>query len=195
MAAAQRLQTAVRAAAPGPAGSEDIAEMIALPAGTGISDADFKTAMRQIASSVAIVTARHGEVRNGLTATAVCSVTATPPTMLVCVNREASAEKLIRASGAFAINFLADAQHKVARLFSTSKLAPEDRFTDARWLTLKTGSPVLDNSIASFDCEVDSCITAGSHNVYFGRIVAVTSLDQDGLLYRDGLFRRLEAAE
>lgn len=160
-----------------------------------IGDADFKMAMRQVASSVAIVTASSGKVRNGLTATAVCSVTASPPTMLVCVNRDASADKLIAARGAFAINFLTDEQHGVARLFSTSKLAPEERFGEGTWRSLVTGAPVLDGSVASFDCVVADRIIAGTHHVYFGRIVAVTSLDQHGLLYRDGAFRRLAAID
>jgi flavin reductase len=173
--------------------AEEMAEMIIFR--NGITEADFKIAMRQITASVAVVTAQSGDVRNGLTATAVCSVTANPPTMLVCVNRDASAEKLIDASGAFAINFLADQQHEVARLFSTPKLEPEDRFADSNWVNLSTGSPVLEGAVASFDCQVHSRIVAGTHHVYFGRIVAVVSLDQDALLYRDGSFRRLEAVE
>ena len=170
-----------------------MARTIGLPARPEFDVADFKAANRQVASSVAIVTARHGGVRNGLTATAVCSVTADPPTMLVCVNRGASAETLIEASNAFAINFLGDDQHRVARLFSTSKLAPEERFAEGRWITQETGSPVLEGAVATFDCVVEQRLLTGSHHVYIGRVVAVTSIDHDSLVYRDGQFRRLAA--
>ena len=77
-----------------------------------VDETEFKAAMRQVTSSVAVVTASFGNLRNGLTATSVCSVTMEPPTMLVCVNRKARADALIAESRAFAINILADAQHK-----------------------------------------------------------------------------------
>lgn len=163
------------------------------PGEGGITEAEFKTAMRQVVSSVAVITARSGKLRNGLTATAVCSVAADPPTMLVCINRSASAETIIAETGAFAINFLTEDQHRIARLFSTSKLSPEERFAEGKWLSMATGSPVLEGAVASFDCRVDDRVVSGTHHIYFGRVVAASSLDQEALLYRDGSFRRLAA--
>ena len=153
---------------------------------------DFKLGMRQVVSSVAIVTSRAGGERNGLTATAVCPVSVEPPTMLVCVNRNASAEAVIAESGCFAVNFLTEEQHGIARLFSTPKLSAERRFAEGTWLTMVTGSPVLDGAAASFDCEVTERIASGSHHIYIGRVVALVSVDRDALLYRDGQFRKLE---
>jgi flavin reductase len=168
-------------------------EPVVLPASVGmIADADFRTAMRQVASSVAVITARSGEMRNGLTATAVCSVSASPPTMLVCVNKAATADQLIAASGAFAINYLAENQHQIARLFSTAKLDAEARFGEGVWLGLETGSPILAGTAASFDCRVQSRISMSTHHIYLGSVVAVASLDEAPLLYRDGNFRRLQ---
>lgn len=196
MAIAQNAPPVLRSpiqARPRAPGAERMSETIEMPASDSVSEADFKTAMRQVTSSVAVITARSGKMRNGLTATAVCSVSAEPPTMLVCINRNATAEGLIAESGAFAINFLADEQHKVARLFSTSKLSPEERFADGRWISLETGSPVLDGAVATFDCRVVEKVPSGTHHIYFGRVVGVTSLDEEALLYRDGSFRRLAA--
>ena len=170
-----------------------MADRVVLPeSGDVVDESVFKAAMRQVASSVAIVTVRIRGRCNGLTATAVCSVAASPPTMLVCVNRSASAEPLIEEAGAFAINFLSDRQHAIARLFSTARLPPDERFSEGRWGRLETGAPVLEGAAASFDCRVESKIVSGTHHIYLGRVVAVTSLEQDVLLYRDGSFRRLE---
>lgn len=160
-----------------------------LPAGIG--EAEFKMAMRQVASSVAVITSRAGSRINGLTATAVCSVSASPPVLLVCVNKGASAEAIIAESGVFAVSFLTQEQHPVARLFSTRKLSAEERFGEGLWQQKVTGAPVLDGALASFDCVVENCIASGTHSIYFGRIVAAESLDQEGLIYRDGSFRRL----
>jgi flavin reductase (DIM6/NTAB) family NADH-FMN oxidoreductase RutF len=172
---------------------EASAEAIDMRASESITDDEFKTVMRQVVSSVAIVTARSGKTRNGLTATAVCSVSAEPPMMLVCVNRRATAENLIAESGAFAINVLTEDQHPIARLFSTSKLGADERFGEGNWVSLVTGAPVLDGAAAAFDCQVQERIVSGTHHVYIGRVVAAASLDQHALLYRDGLFRKLAA--
>jgi flavin reductase len=174
-------------------GDRQLAEKAAMPE-IPVGDAEFRLAMRQVASSVAIVTARFGHERNGLAATAICPVTATPPTMLACIDRGAPPASLIEASGAFAINFLADRQHAIARLFSTERLSPDERFAAGSWGHLETGSPVLEDCVASFDCVVTSRVAAGTHDVYLGRIVALTSLHQDVLIYCDGSFRRLEPA-
>jgi flavin reductase (DIM6/NTAB) family NADH-FMN oxidoreductase RutF len=160
-----------------------------------VPDREFKVGMRQIASPVAIVTSRAGAIRNGLTATAVCSVSAEPPTMLVCINRNASAEAIIAESGHFAINFLTEDQHNIARLFSKSKLDADERFGEGSWLSMVTGSPILDGAVASFDCEVEAKIPSASHHIYIGRVVAVTSNCQNVLLYRDGMFRKLALSD
>lgn len=157
-----------------------------------VDAAEFRLAMRQIALPVAVITARHGDVRTGMTATAISSVSAEPPTMLVCVNRSASADKIIAESGAFAINMLTDAHHPVARLFSAPVIASDEAYAESEWQEMVTGAPVLSDAVAVFDCAVESCFSSGSHAIYVGRVVGVASLPQDVLLYRDGLFRRLQ---
>jgi flavin reductase len=160
-----------------------------------VPEHEFKLGMRQVTSPVAVVTSRSGRMRNGLTATAICSVCADPATILVCVNRNASAEALIADSGSFAVNFLTEEQHNIARLFSKSKLHPDERFAEGTWVSMTTGAPVLEGAAASFDCKVVQCLEEGTHHIYIGRVVAVASMDTDTLLYRDGLFRRLAQVE
>jgi flavin reductase len=58
---------------------EASAEAIDMRVNESVTDDEFKTVMRQVVSSVVIVTARSGKIRNGLTATAICSVSADPP--------------------------------------------------------------------------------------------------------------------
>lgn len=156
-----------------------------------VSEDQYKHAMRRVVSPVAVVTACHGETCNGLTATAICSATTEPPTVVVCVNRQARALGLIEASGAFAVNFLSDLQSDLARRFSTHGLAGEERFALGTWTSLETGAPVLDASVSSFDCRLDGVVAQGTHQILFGRVVAVTSTEHDALLYRDGFFRRV----
>jgi flavin reductase len=156
-----------------------------------VSRDDFRSVMRQVISSVAIVTAGSGEVRNGLTATAICSVSVDPPTMLVCVNQQATADQLISETGAFAVNYLAEDQDDIARLFSTPKLSADQRFAQGRWEPLVTGALVLSNAVAAFDCMVQEKIAFGTHHIFIGRVLAAISRDKHALLYRDGSFRKI----
>lgn len=157
----------------------------------GISEAEFRTAMRQVTASVAVITAANGESGNGLTATSVCPVALEPPTLLVCVSDDAPALPVITASGSFAVNFLTEDQHQVARLFSTQKLDAGARFAGGDWTSLATGAPVLEGALASFDCRLEKCIRHASHSILLGRVVAAAIMGETGLLYRDGQFRRL----
>ncbi len=156
-----------------------------------VSDAEYRLAMRRVISPVAVITAAHEGERNGLTVTAICSATTEPPTLLVCINNEARALRLIEKSGTFAVNFLSDEQSELARVFSTRGLAGEARLQLGSWKTLETGAPVLSDSVSAFDCVVARTISCGTHQAVLGRVVALSTTDDNTLLYRDGFFRRI----
>ena len=151
----------------------------------------FKFVMRQVTSPVAVVAAQDGDRRGGLTATAICSATADPPTIIVCINRSSSAGALIKACGAFSVNFLADDQAPLARVFSTARTSSETRFAAARWKRLITGAPILQGALCTFDCRVTDRVMSGTHQVFFGAVVAAEAQSGNPLLYRDGFFRRV----
>ena len=161
---------------------------------TPASGADFKRALRQIASPVAIVTAANKGDIGGLTATTFCSVSSDPPTFLVCLNKGSAVAGLIDASGQFAVNLLADEQHAIARSFSGPESSNATLFAKNGWSSLISDAPVLDDAVACLDCDVESRVEAGSHNLYLGRVRAIATAERDVLLYRDGLFRRLQPA-
>src|SRR6266852_5358763 len=85
----------------------------------------YRDAMRRVPTAVTIVTSLFEDEANGLTATAVCSVSADPPQVLICVNREATAHSLIVRSRGFVVNFLSEEHEERARRFSRAKLAPQ----------------------------------------------------------------------
>lgn len=155
---------------------------------------DFKRALRQIVSPVAIVTASvEGEI-GGQTVTTFCSVSPDPPTFLVCLNRGSVVSSMIEASGHFAVSLLAEEQHGVARGFSATDNTNTALFSKNRWGRLVSEAPVLDGAVICLDCAVENRIEAGSHHLYLGRILAIATAERDVLLYRDGLFRRLQPA-
>lgn len=155
-----------------------------------IDESTFKAGMRCLSAGVNIITstAPDGQ-RYGMTATAVCSVSADPPTMLVCVNTRNSSLEAIRASGAFAVNVLASSDQPVASAFAREQ-APEQKFAAGTWRQLHTGAPVLDSALVSFDCRVVKAERVGTHEVVFGEIVAVHvgEAQRAPLLYAQGAY-------
>ena len=134
--------------------------------------AEFRAAMRGLASGVSLVTtlAPDGSP-HGMAATAVMSVSAEPPRILVCVNKSASMHAPLAESGRFAVSFLSATQADLVRLFST----PENRhlrFANGLWSVLQTGAPVLDGAVGVLDCEVVEQIDAATHNMFIGAVVA-----------------------
>lgn len=161
-----------------------------------ISPDDYRSGMRQLAASVNVITVTHNGERDGLTATAVCSVSVEPPQLLVCVNRAAGAHDLIQSEGVFGINVLARDQEDVAKRFAgIDGVEREDRYGLGTWTEITTGSPILVGALAGFDCLVVEQMTAGTHSIFIGRIVGIQHNEGAPLLYGDGRFTGLVGRE
>ncbi len=154
-----------------------------------IDPALFKEGMRQLTAGVSIVTTAIGVERCGLTAIAVCSLSAEPPTLLACVNREAGAHDPTLQSRVFCANVLATQHLDLARLFANSQITAAERFESGDWGTLETGAPVLMDSLASFDCILGQTMRADTHTVLTGRVQAARCDEKlEPLLYSRGAF-------
>lgn len=153
---------------------------------------DFKFGMRALAGAVNLVTTGgRGQVRQGLTATAVCSLTVEPPCLIACVNQSASAHNAIGDNGYFCINVLSETQRELAADFADNN-AIERRFTKGLWTEMETGAPVLESCLSSFDCIVSTTIDRGTHTIFVGDVVAVsTNLGVAPLLYFNGAYNTL----
>lgn len=152
-------------------------------------DADaFKAGMRALAAGVTVITTCADGRINGMTATAVCSVSASPPRLLVVINRETASHGLLERGAAFAVNILADGQEHLASRFA-KKL--EDPFADVAFARGETGCPLIEGALATFDCRLHARHEAGSHSIFVGEVVAVRAQEAEPLLYFSGGYRRL----
>jgi flavin reductase (DIM6/NTAB) family NADH-FMN oxidoreductase RutF len=157
---------------------------------SAIDSTAFKNGMRHLAAGVTMVTTRTDSGPFGLVATAVCSVCADPPTLLVCINRGSAAHDAIAGSGVFCVNVVDQEQAEIVPRFLAT--GHERRFDFCAWTTLKTGAPVLESALVSFDCEIAQSATAGTHTVFFGRVVAArVAPERAPLLYYNGSFAGL----
>jgi len=151
----------------------------------------FKLGMRGLAHAVNIITAAHGGRRYGMTATAVCSATAEPPTVLVCLNRRSATHAGVTKSRAFCVNVLRAEDSDLSNLFSGSQ-SGDSRFNSREWSKLATGSPVLLDALVSFDCRVVKKLVHGAHTIFLGQVQQVL-FGKKGkpLLYGDGQYAKL----
>ena len=160
---------------------------------TAVSAEVFRESMRQLAGAVTVIATGVPGERFGLTATAICSLSDDPPTLLACVNRGASAHDVIQKNRTFTVNLLAGDQIEVAGNFAgRAGLKGEARFSGAVWGTLVTGAPIMKDALAAFDCQVDQEHVFATHTIFIGRVVgAAARVDADPLLYIRGAFRQL----
>jgi flavin reductase len=156
-----------------------------------IDPAAFRDAMSRLGAAVHVVTSAGPAGKTGFTATAVCSVSDQPATLLVCLNRRAQSAPLLAQNGVFCVNTLGAAEEKLADMFAgRSGVHLDERFNVGEWMTLKTGSPVLASAVIAFDCRTIEIKAVASHNVVFGAVEAVR-LGPSGpaLVYHDRIYK------
>lgn len=157
-----------------------------------LESAEFVAAMGLHVSSVCVITTAVDGERFGLTATAVSSVCASPPRLLVCVNTSGYTHGRIVAAGSLCVNVVADGQEKVAKAFAGMMGKDFDRFSAGDWTVLRTGSPVLEHATAAFDCRISQTLSQFTHSVFICDVVATqASAGQEPLLYGARRFRQL----
>ncbi|MDR2165682.1 MAG: flavin reductase [Zoogloeaceae bacterium] len=145
---------------------------------------EFRNAMSLLGAAVNVVTTDGPAGRRGFTATAVASVTDTPPTLLVCMNRASCSHPAFRANGVLCVNVLSGAQENLSSVFADARLEAETRFAHARWDILETGAPALSDAIVNFDCRIVNTSEVGTHSVFFCEIDAIRQgAAQTGLVY------------
>jgi len=157
----------------------------------------FRQAFRRWATTVVIVTYRDDTDRPvGMTATSMSSLSADPPSLLVCINRETRAHPIITRRGSFGVDMLSLGQRPIADHCS---VAGQDKLLRAGWLAPDAGpegSPRLADSLAHLDCVMDRSYEAFSHTIMVGVIEAVWINPREAppLLFHGGVYTQMESA-
>lgn len=158
-------------------------------------DESLKHVMRRFAQTVCVVSLRNdrGE-RIAMTASSATSVSLSPPSMLVCVNRGASPhDHMLTAGNRFCINVLSDDMRDVADLCA-GQAEGESRFATGGWQAdPASGTPQLPGALANVHCQTDATLPYGSHMICVGRVMSVSLRSEPGrpLVYADGRYTTL----
>lgn len=145
----------------------------------------FIGAMSAVATGVTVVATGGPAGRFAQTVSAMCSVSADPRLVLVCINERSPINDAIRAHQVFTVNVLGSQHDHVADTFAGRPWPGKDPwdFSCGEWEDAPSGAPRIADAVASFDCTVHNVVSAGTHLVYIGQVCDVVSHGGDPLIY------------
>lgn len=157
-----------------------------------ISAESFRRVLAHLAGGVAVVTSPDTQGRaSGMTATAVCSVSLSPPLVLACLDVGTNTHRAVSRSGLFAINILTRDHAALARRFAGDRASKFDGVAITPGIT---GSPLLTEALATCECQVVQTVPAGDHTIFVGRVQAASSSEEGAktpLVYYRGVYGSL----
>jgi flavin reductase (DIM6/NTAB) family NADH-FMN oxidoreductase RutF len=163
-----------------------------IPSAPGASTeaAIFRDVIRHLASGVTIITSSLGGEPVGLTATAICSVSAAPPMLLVSLTAASRTAQGVMETGVFAVHLLPHAGRRFAEQFASRG----SHFQDVKYSSMPDKQiPVLTDVLAWFLCQVEQSLPVADHVIFVGRVLQCELKDKspDPLLYFDRNYRKL----
>lgn len=151
----------------------------------------FTSAMSTIAAAVTVVTARSGGKQHGRTVTAMLSLSAEPPAILVSITSDSDLAQTIKTAGRFSLSVLAEGQEAVADAFAG--WGPDDRFSVSDWNHWPSGQPLLSGTLTSLDCVLSGTIELDTHTLFAGIVTHTRSHpDRPPLLWQKRGYKSLD---
>lgn len=152
---------------------------------TSIDALVYRKVVGRFATGVTVVTCSVDGVFYGSTVQSFSSISLSPPLIMVSLSTEGRTARGISQAEVFAVSILSDHQAELSRRFADPNLTSEQRFSGVGIFKGKTGSPVIEGSIAYVEAGVDSRVEAGDHTIFLGRVLDAEILDagKSPLLY------------
>jgi flavin reductase (DIM6/NTAB) family NADH-FMN oxidoreductase RutF len=155
-----------------------------------VTPQDFRAALGRFSSGVTVITVETTEGHvHGMTASSFCSVSLRPPLILVCVDHLAETYLHLRERGRFGVSVLKEEQEALSEFFADPERNPDSaRRLGVHYNQMKSGTPVLANTLANLDCAIVQAHGAGDHTIFVGEVKEVTVAEGSPLLYFRGRY-------
>ncbi len=141
----------------------------------------FRRACALFPTGIAVLTTRaENGTPHGLTINAFCSLSLTPPLVLVAVDRVCTLLETFEKSGHFAVNFLASDQRHLSIRFAE---LPEGRFAGVSWIPGAEGAPLIEGAIGSLECQTTNIIDGGDHRALIGEVIGANIGEGEPLVF------------
>lgn len=149
----------------------------------------LRSAFGCFASGVTVVTLRDtAGTPTGITVNSFSSLSLDPPLLLFSVGSQQVSCRWFEAGAAFTVNVLAADQEKLAWQFAKPL---KDKFEGVDWREGVNGAPVIEGTLASFQCRKWSIMEGGDHKIVVGEIVDFGATDGDALTFFRGSMQQL----
>ncbi|MGR3621423.1 flavin reductase family protein [Pseudophaeobacter sp.] len=159
---------------------------------SSVERSEFIAAMRQVASSVTVVTTNGPAGQAGATVSAFSSLSADPPSVLICLRGDSRIARTVSENHTFCVNLLPEHAQDLAQKFASAKDQTRNiRFRDMA-LTNTPSGPVLPEA-TGFVCRVENIMDHGTHRIFIGNVSAIHATTLRPLTYMDGRFHTVHA--
>src|SRR4051812_22855952 len=156
-----------------------------------IDSETYRRLLSRFASGIAIVTACDGERDVGMTLSAFCSVSLSPPLVLVCVDHKASMHDLLLQHPKLGISIMACEHEAQCRRFADKN--ETQRFDGVSFTRGESGVALLEDAMAHLECQLVHHCEAGDHTIFIAEVEHGAMRDGRPLLYFRGQYAQLGA--
>jgi 3-hydroxy-9,10-secoandrosta-1,3,5(10)-triene-9,17-dione monooxygenase reductase component len=154
-----------------------------------VSPVRFRHVFGHVPTGVAVVAAMTSEGPAGLAVGTFMSVSLDPPLVGFLVADTSTTWPRLEPVGRFAVSVLGEDHVEASRTFSASG---GDKFGSVNWHASRLGQPILDESMAWFDCTLERFDTAGDHKFVLGHVQDLWVQSQGRpLIFCHGTYQRL----
>jgi flavin reductase (DIM6/NTAB) family NADH-FMN oxidoreductase RutF len=145
-----------------------------------------KKALRLISYGLYVATSRHGDLYGSGTINWLSQSSFDPPLVMAGIQRDSSLHQAISGSRAFAIHIVGKSQKNLATVFFKTARVEGDLINGWRFALGVTGSPILADAVAYFECRVVDEVRGGDHTIFVGEVVeAVVRSEEEPLTIRE----------
>jgi flavin reductase (DIM6/NTAB) family NADH-FMN oxidoreductase RutF len=150
----------------------------------------FRAALGCFPTGIAVMTAAGPDAHIGITVNSFTSVSLNPPLVLWCIDRRSRRYEAFAKAPGFTVSILAGAHKDVSSRLAG---AGEHNLDGIALTPTRLGPPALAESLAVFECLLESVQDAGDHAILLGRVMHFAQNDSAGapLVYFRGKYGAL----
>jgi flavin reductase (DIM6/NTAB) family NADH-FMN oxidoreductase RutF len=156
-----------------------------------VSEGEFKAAMRALPAGISVVTTGSGAGVAGLIVSSLTSISAEPPLVGFFIHESCSMIAALLANGRFVANVLGENHHALMSCFLCEPQGP-GRFSKGDWRSGLHDQPILDDALASVECDIVNTQALGTHRLIVGKIRRTVSRQANPMINFNAMTRRLE---
>ncbi len=148
----------------------------------------YKKAVSRFATGVAVIATAAGKRMAGMTANALFSLSISPPSVVLSMQKDAESTSLVMETRRAAVSFLSAEQQNISELFSRRNSTAE-KFAPGNYHLGPGGQPVINGSISAIEVDVKEVVNAADHLLFVCNVTSVVHFDDRmPLLYWGGRY-------